>query len=247
MLKTPESATTHDVHSKPSVSPFIPPQAGPPVPIHDSLLLSDQNVSTSSSLRALARELSQNASDSAVNNKPVGAQAEKNWNTGNSRTEESQKNFFQAIKDLYLKPNFLEKNGTIYRLLGVHHFKRLLMNTIGRITWHSVGNQDGLRQGELRGWSNYRMNQDVRGMKEFIKASYFNEFVHTIGAIPVGLKLAALAFGTGASAGLGTALLFGINAYCVFLQRYNRARIYPVMERLEAREQRRRDNWQSEF
>ncbi len=135
---------------------------------------------------------------------------------------------FRKVTDLYFKPKFFEKKGNIYRALDIKPFQKLLMGTAGRLLrMDNVDNTPGT----------YFIGKDksVKSLKQHEGLARINEIIHAPISIVTGYGLVnGLAEGNyGAAA--GNALGFAINTYYIMLQRYNRARIYDVIERKEER------------
>lgn len=114
-----------------------------------------------------------------------------------------------TVSDAYFAPKQFEKNGTIYKLLGVHIFKRFLP-TFGdyaiRITGVSL----------LKGYS-------ASELKNYEVLTRIYETIHLVAGI---LYLVFLPFSL-----ISCSANLVINFYPIMVQRYNRARVYKILQR----------------
>lgn len=135
---------------------------------------------------------------------------------------------FRKVTDLYFKPKFFEKKGNIYRALGIKPFQKLVMGTIGRL--FRMGVVVNTPETYFIGKS-----KSVKSLKKYESLARISEMVHTPITAVTGYGLVqGLAEGNYGDAA-GNALGLVLNTYCIMLQRYNRARVYDVIERKEAR------------
>jgi len=150
----------------------------------------------------------------------------------NETTTESQTNkrtILQKVTDLYFKPKFFEKSGKIYEAMGIRPFKRKLLKLTS-----------GRRKKELEtSGSNYFLGRstDIESLGKFEKGTRFNESIHSI-ALAAGLS--GLTSTLSADEISIPFLTFYIaltvpQAYVVALQRYNRARVYKIIEKKESK------------
>ncbi len=140
-------------------------------------------------------------------------------------------NFISRAAETYFRPKRFErhKSGLVYRLAGLHKVSKL----IGQATtvrsrgtgFRSVFPQQGLQANSLR------------KAKRFETISRLSETVHTLTALP----LIAYAATNPSLIPIATAIA---NLYLVGLQRYNRVRIYEILERAKRLSDRRKQNVQ---
>ncbi len=133
----------------------------------------------------------------------------------------------ERIADIYFKPKSFERSCKLYERLGVKYFKKFLMGTYGWLLKfgkkHSVYN------------STYFIGPDRsnKSLMRFEKYSRFNECVHSpLMALFTYKVLDDLGNGNH-NAAISDVFWLALNAYCTFLQRYNRARIYNTIEGTE--------------
>ena len=149
--------------------------------------------------------------------------------TRESYSPEPQKSLLQKASDLYFEPKFFEKKGKIYELVGMKKFKRgllALMSKLGR-----------RRENETQG-SNYYVGSDlsVDSLKRFKAKTRFNEAVHVVCASPaVYFAIDGFANGNYVSGIFNTAIALP-QLYVIGLQRYNRTRVYDLVDRIENRD-----------
>jgi len=136
------------------------------------------------------------------------------------------KNFWQKTKDLYFDPKLIEKweNGRLYEIFGIRYAEKFFRK-LGKIT-----NKDFYEKPDSP--NNYRIwDKTKEGLKSFERKTRINELIHSPLQILIGYEIINnLAKENYALATLDT--LFGlINGYAIMLQRYNRTRIYKVLEK----------------
>lgn len=140
-------------------------------------------------------------------------------------TEVDGRNVWQKMKDFYFKPKSVEmrNNGKIYELLGVKYFKRFVTKLRERTS-------------DERTQDNYFLqSRTEEGLKDFVSKTRYNEGVHLIGTLVSATSLTLGRLGGDPFALIVGIPLTAINAYCVLTQRYNRARIENVLDRMESR------------
>ena len=136
------------------------------------------------------------------------------------------RSLFRRITDVYFAPKGFEKNGTLYKALGVKQWQKIVMGTVGK----TIRVNDGKP-------SNYYIGKDtnLEALSTFEKYTRINEAVHS----PITLILGYCTIENVAQGNVGGAALNGtlflVNLYCTLLQRYNRERVCRVKERLENR------------
>ena len=140
-------------------------------------------------------------------------------------SSENSLSFFQKVADLYFKPKSFERSGKLYESLGAKQFKKLLMGAIG-----------GLLGGGGYA-SNYFIGKErsVKAIKKFERCTRINETIH----LPATIILSYALIGNLVKENYLMAaadVFFGLlNGYPLILQRYNRARVYNVLEKKENR------------
>lgn len=142
------------------------------------------------------------------------------------KEKEREKGIIGKITEVYFRPKSFEKSCRLYDILGVRLFKKLVMGTFGNLLKLMGGHRKG-------GSFSYFVSQTDRNLKElkrFESGTRFNELVHT--PLMYSLGYSALEdFSKGNfEGGLFCVSVAVINAYCVMLQRYNRARVYNTIE-----------------
>jgi len=127
--------------------------------------------------------------------------------------------------DSYFSPKPFERknNGGFYEKLGVKHFQKAIMSTIGQYF-----RKDGIDKKPSQYFIGEKRN--FESLRKFEKGTRFNELIHAPQSVYTGYMLSkeladenyvlATIYGT----------LFLINSYSIILQRYNRARVYNVIE-----------------
>lgn len=148
----------------------------------------------------------------------------------------------KQVGKLYVYPNPIEKwgNGQIYRAIGVGYFKNFVVG-LGRLLRPSLRKRDdGLIRGtKVSRVDNYFLNQTEAGLRRYMGASLFNEALHLAAIVsPASSLLEVVRGGGGIPELLVPAIFVGLNLYCIFLQRYHRTRIVPLLSRLNRRENR---------
>lgn len=120
-----------------------------------------------------------------------------------------------TILDLYFAPKFFEKNGLIYKLLGVHIFKRFLPtggDIISRITKTRT-----IENGKTETLKRYEKYTRI------YEAIHLTAFVGYIALIMINLSLYWVV--------MWVVLNLLINVYPIMVQRYNRGRIYKILQK----------------
>ncbi len=135
-----------------------------------------------------------------------------------------QRSLLQKAEDLYFEPKFFEKKGKIYELFGMKKFKKRLLALTSKIR-RRANETDG---------SNYYVGSDlsVDSLKRFEAKTRFNEAVHMAGASPgVCGAIDGFVNGNYVSGLICTAIVLP-QLYVIGLQRYNRARVYDLVDRI---------------
>lgn len=122
--------------------------------------------------------------------------------------------------DWYFRPKSFEREGSLYEILGVRYIKKIC-ELIGKIHGKNPRHKN-----------NYRIwSKTKKGLKEFDYQTRFNEATHLFFMSCSGI-CAFDQFTTDdfVRGGLNAGLTI-LNAYCIMLQRYNRGRLYNVIDR----------------
>ena len=125
------------------------------------------------------------------------------------------------LAERWFRPKTFETDGRLYRWLGVVAFKRLLM----RVVRKSPAKPNTVNSHVLGGRS-------LRHVREFEIKSRRSELIHL-----VGLAMGILCLGLRAIDDrliIAAIIAFALNFPCFALQRFNRARIYRVLQRAPA-------------
>lgn len=113
----------------------------------------------------------------------------------------------------YFKPQAFEKGGTIYRFLGVHYFRRLLV----LVGWESISRK------------NNRISKDESALKWAEHRTRSSEVGHTV-IFAIVLMVTLLVCGSFRQASWLLILNLLLNVYPVLVQRYNRPRYQRVLQ-----------------
>jgi len=133
------------------------------------------------------------------------------------------KSLWHAVTEFIFKPRWFEKWGTgrIYKFLGVKYPKAICC-------W--IGKMYGKK---VKYSQNYRIwDRSKKGLKAFERWTRFNESIHLF----FGLLVAFSCVSSFISGNWGDAIfelvICFIHGFLVILQRYNRARLYSVISRM---------------
>jgi hypothetical protein len=138
-------------------------------------------------------------------------------------------NTLVEILNAYFSPKPFEKDGVIYKALGVPHFKQSLMKTIGK---YFQSKKTTLEQGNgycLDG----HLKKDLQVSEQWTR---LYESIH-VGAIvltnlPVAISSLINWESPTAFKATIIASAFILNAYCIMLQRFNRGRLLKVIDKI---------------
>ncbi len=117
-----------------------------------------------------------------------------------------------SLSERYFRPKAIEFDGKPYEWLGVIQFKRLLMSFISdapapwAMNFYVLG------------------GRSLEDLRTFEKRSRRSEVIH-------GLALLAALVAVGRGSWVPGTLVFAANFHCFLLQRYNRIRVYRVLNR----------------
>ena len=125
------------------------------------------------------------------------------------------------VREDYFQPRPFGQGGVFYRRLGVRQFKKF--TPCGDYKIRLTG------QKSLNGKS---------GLKKLEFQTRVGEVIHLLaGALMLSMTLDQLADGKYRTAAISTGVNLLINVYPIMTHRYNRSRIYPVLERIKERSQ----------
>jgi len=140
-------------------------------------------------------------------------------------TQVNKFNFFDRVSDWYFKPKSFEKNPKFYENLGVKGIKKVC-DFIGKVFGDNPDSPN-----------NYRIwDKSKEGLEKFQSKTRFNEKIHLPAVVLCGIVATANAIDKDVANTILGVTCVGINAYGVMLQRYNRARLYNTIEKMEARD-----------
>ncbi len=122
-----------------------------------------------------------------------------------------------SLSERYFRPKAAELDGRLYAWLGVVRFKRLLMSLVrvepgrGTTNGYVLGGRslDDVRTFERRS----RRSEVIHGLGLAVSVVFL-----VLGAVVRGLLVAGV-------------VVFAVNFHCFLLQRYNRVRVYRVLNR----------------
>ena len=128
------------------------------------------------------------------------------------------------LADDYFKPKSFEKSGRLYEALGVRGFQKLYFMTLGKLVEGLCGQKPGLSDISDESLENYE--NFTRGL----------EMIHLpLAAVCSPLVIRLFANGDYKLGAINLAIQALVNYYPIMLQRYNRARVYRILERRKAR------------
>ncbi len=137
-----------------------------------------------------------------------------------------QKSFLTRIADSYFAPKQFErwKNGRVYELLGVKYVQKVIMGTIGAWSRKKGGGEFACAY-----FIGRRVN--LSSLNTYESGTRLNETIHA----PLVLLCGYLTFSQLGTGEYVSATISGVatvvNVACTMLQRYNRARVYRVLEK----------------
>ena len=135
------------------------------------------------------------------------------------------------VAEAYFSPKQFEKDGRIYKLLGVRKFKRYMPTSGDLVINH-------LRKSSGKGLINGSTTKDLHRYERYTRLF---EATHLGFGVPLtGLVIDAVLQNRLDAAAIITTMNIAGNIYPVMVQRYNRARLYRTIERNEKRRKRRK-------
>lgn len=141
---------------------------------------------------------------------------------------EDKRNLFRKATDLYFMPKSFEKSGKLYEALGVKHFKKLCIAPIINMA-RKILDQD--RVDIPNNYLIWDFSED--GLRKFDYATRLNELVHMPAAIICAHSVIKQLSEGDYNGAAFTGFISLINAYAAMTQRYNRARIYNTVEKMQ--------------
>lgn len=132
----------------------------------------------------------------------------------------------KKIADAWFDPKSFEQNPKVYEKLGIRTFKKYIPtgDLMNRLVWKRLGAEDLVKP-------------TLESLKNYEKYTRLYESVHLtalgLGAVTMAAQLSSGQIeGAVFTAGINTL----VNVYPILLQRYNRSRLYKVINRMESRE-----------
>jgi len=138
-------------------------------------------------------------------------------------TELNDGSIWQKVKDCYFEPKRPErwKNGRIYEWIGMKKFEKVC---------RYIGEKKEKDSGEENNYFIWYKSED--GLKEFEKKTRYNEAFHLVGIVPTICLIPSWIDGNPFGIYIG-GVLVAMNASSLLLQRYNRSRIYNLLDRMK--------------
>ena len=133
----------------------------------------------------------------------------------------------RKITDVYFKPKPFEKSGKLYEALGVKYVQKVVMATAGRRARKKL--LDGKPSPFLIG-----KILDLESLETFERRTRFNEFMHAPVLLYFFFELVT-DFSRDPYEYFFILVFALLNAPLVMLQRYNRARVEKVIEKIKSR------------
>lgn len=144
-----------------------------------------------------------------------------------------RRNFVNKTTDWYFMPKSFEKNRRLYEALGVRHFKKLYAETCRKLVKKLFGTG---RDDFVNNYLIWDFSED--GLRKFDYATRINEGIHLlVTALFTNATIDYISNGEYGMAVLETGLNLVLGIYPILTQRYNRARIYNTLERMQERNQ----------
>jgi hypothetical protein len=127
------------------------------------------------------------------------------------------------IPQAYFKTREFEKSGKLYEALGVRYFKKIVPT--GGDYFMSI---------VRKGFKNAKMIDGKTFIPWYNNMTKFYESMHLVGFFAMGsIDYEHLINGRYKQAAMGVSINLAVNLYPIMLQRYNRARMAPMIEKLD--------------
>ena len=137
-------------------------------------------------------------------------------------SESNRSSFLYRLIELYLTPRFWERNGKLYKFLGIKVFKKYVPTS-----------GDYVR----RRFGATLLIKNIEDVREYEKNTRVLELAHiTFFLVTVPLMVLYLILGAVGPFWSLVVVNLLVNIYPVMLQRYNRARIYKIIARYDNRD-----------
>ena len=124
----------------------------------------------------------------------------------------------ETLADRWFRPKAFERDGRLYRWLGVVAFKRVLTSAMKPDPASPTGNAYVLG------------GRSLEHVRQFERKSRRSEAIHLAG-LAMGLLFLVLGAVFGDGLLIAGIIVVAANFHCFALQRYNRARVWRVLER----------------
>ncbi|MBP6921340.1 hypothetical protein KBB89_02220 [Candidatus Gracilibacteria bacterium] len=126
--------------------------------------------------------------------------------------------------DFYFKTREFEADGKLYERLGIKHFQKIVMSTVGKV-FRILGDD--------KKPDNYFIGKTINesSLRKYISFNKVNETIHAMGTPFCILGIVR----DGNSGDYGNFPLYAgvlmLNFYCIMFQRYNRARVENILSK----------------
>ena len=129
------------------------------------------------------------------------------------------------LLDLYFRPKPFERGGRLYERMGILLFKRF-------VVW--LGPKIGVRRDRPNAY--FLWDRSAAGISAFERKTRRSEVIHLIGVVLPVISIARRLLEHNSDAGvfMVAGMIFVVNFPPVLLQRYPRARIYPLLEKMSS-------------
>ena len=136
-----------------------------------------------------------------------------------------EKSRFERVTDWYFEPKSFERSGKLYESLKIRLFKKLIMGSVG-FAFKKAGKNDVPRT--------YFVGKQRTGdsLKTYELFARINEMIHVPLAVTMSYYCLEKISNDDYSGAIVSGFFAVLNAYCVMLQRYNRARVYNTLDKL---------------
>jgi len=139
-------------------------------------------------------------------------------------TEPDEQSIWRKIAEYYFEPKKFERwrDGRIYELIGVKHFKNFVTKSMEKYSGNKF--QDNY----------FIQNYSTKGLHDFLNQTVNNELYHLIAIIPTLMFIPGWIEREPLSLWLGIPVSL-LNFYTILIQRYNRSRIYNALDRIDSK------------